>query len=370
MNDACTWPVRAAIVVLALTTAVPVVASLQPATQLIREPCADCAMHVRALYTTDDPAGAISDLPYDVHEIAGSFLVIAARMPLQLVPAVFGVDGRFRRNLGTSGNGPGEIALPIWSAPLAADTVRIFQPGRMTDFLVDGTFVRASAQVGGLAFVHQLHLFPTGVAAIIPAGIDDAPTALDRRPVRLRSATGELGPPVPLPSTRGEVPTRILGRAHRHAAGEFWVAQQDGPGGRGYTLTRVSSRDGAVLQTLRHEPRWWLSFPLVAQARGGFSSTGPSTSIRHVWERTDGVLLVLMSHAHPDWRQIQQRAGVARTARFEVRVVAIDLAARTVLGTATTSGSPLRLVSDSRFAVYSTTADGEPQVTVYELRVR
>jgi hypothetical protein len=352
----------AAAFVVSLSSLFPLVTvRAQRPAENVRTECAKCAIQVRQLYKTRDPNGSLSDPAYSLFEVAGE-LVVGARAPLQRFPVVFDSTGQYLRDIGRPGQGPGEIDVPVWTALLAGDTIRVFTPGRVSDFTTAGTFVRATAQLGGAVFVNALRLFPSGTQVIVPAG-PGRPAGRDMYPLVVRGPDGSVLRRLELLDTGGELLLRVLGRARDHEAEKFWVAQSGPFNRRGYSLMLVST-DGKVHRSLVHEPSWWLSLP--SGPRG--SLTGPISRVADVRERSDGTLLVIVSQAKPGWRSIPTTPKGGMETRYEARLLAIDLRTTSVVGMATIPrGSSF--ISDSRLVVQTLTKNGEPELTVFEIRL-
>ena len=214
--------------------------------------CSQCRITLDKLYTTQDPEGAIADLPSSLFLTTSDMLVVGARYTLQNLPTVFHKTGRFAHMIGRPGRGPGEIATPLWTAHLAGDTMRVFMLGRAADFTVSGEFVRNISLSGGSGMVNSLHLFPDGSHVVNPA----APPRASGPTIIFRSADGTVLTRSSLFHTEPMPVLVLFGRAREHDAKQVWVVERGSATPRGY-IARLISIEGKVVHSIRHNPPRW-----------------------------------------------------------------------------------------------------------------
>jgi hypothetical protein len=257
--------------------------------------------------------------------------------------SVWSADGKFLRNIGAEGRGPGEmsrgtktIAFDGENRVYVADNTgrtlifgqrleylsqlrpqRIAVTGAYSALLDDGSVI--TTQIPSSTREHFFHVFRTvssgGAAPDSLSFVRSfAPLNAGARPSAQRS------------------PVRRLARS---AGTTFWAAAPDGAGW-GYVLEKWSA-DGALLQVLERPVSWF------ARAPGAIQDSRPQPEIEALSEDSTGLLYVSTMTVNANWEKVREFASDPKRRdeverAIDIRVEIIDPRAGAVLA----SLGPLR----------------------------
>lgn len=317
--------------------------------------------HTVTLGVREGP-GAIPSKPMDllVQENGDFVLLVSVQAPRPL-PMVFDSTGAFLRELGGSGQGPGEFRAAMAGAVLPGDSL-IFHDlllGRASILRSDGTFSRSVSLRGQVSRIAAVSWPDTVLLTFFPSGA--AGTSF--RLVDLSEPSGRelaaFGDP-------WRVGNEALSESIRHSSlpvgGSLWVADN-----LRYRI-RQFGLSGEVLHTLAPESDWFL------EGVGNLSPDSPPPSGLTGIEQIGGSLIVSGRVASEQWETAWEDAegsGPVRTPpEPELWDSIIELRSSgsgEVLGSQRIPGIVFRILPDGRVAVWEQDEVGYLFVKVYEL---
>ena len=314
------------------------------------------SIEIRKVHTLVDRDGrGFIGLPREIAAVPrGRFLLmddVESRSP-----AVLDSSGKFLKDLGRVGQGPGELAPT--SGPFratAGDTLFVRSGGQVHIYSSDLHHLRSlRPQVGPYDFV----VTPTGLF--------------------IARSTGSTGNWTPFHITDREGKTlRSVGRDTSRYPAEYLLSLA--PGNAVWAATRMGHRferwtlDGTRTQVIDHVPAWW------KQIKAG--APDPFTLLRAARE-VNGVLWVLSMNPAPNIREIMRAAGERGAARdgggpplpmdkmYTAMLEAYDAKTGKPVAELAVAKAPVTILDDRHFVVYSVDGDGMPQLEIWEMTLK
>ena len=322
-----------------------------------------CALKLRRVATLGtDVDTAITSFPrVAASDARGRIFVINRRNSLgDGPPVVFDSLGRFRGYLGRRGRGPGELGSPFWVDAGLADSVRVYETGRLVLFDLSLGHVRTEAREDVLREPQSMVVLADG--ATVTIGSEPLTEAGRPFPMHLSRNAGTGSATVPeFALAKPSGPHRILASARPGSAGEFWIAQYAIHEGRGYDLV-LADRRGRVRVAVQRRPREWASAATLHSRR-----PIATTRVMDLREVAPGVIAVLLAQPKPNWRAIPIDEKTFRGSWdwYTTRIEVVDVRAQRIIGTSEIPGVPRRILSDGRVALYVQDADDVPYIHVF-----
>lgn len=329
--------------------------------------CQACAITVRSLVRLGaaDGDGSLSGIPTAVRaDGRGRYWVLEWRRP----PMLFDATGKFTRNVGRIGQGPGEFLAPFDAIQLPGDSLLIIDAAarRATVFSADllaRRFVSLRAQLFSTTVVRWPHEVAANARPGRTAGSvlqfvsfagSDAATAKTFGPEREPSRVGAM------PSHR----LAVTGTARIWAADvhEYRLVEWTASGERGATLKR--------------DPGWF-----SGRVPGGLGTptSPPPPAIQAVHADDDGRLWVFVAVAAPRWHEawpgnVRARREVrAQDMAFEklysTTIELIDPVEARVLARRTIDQWVIAALPGRRIATYVVDRDGIPRVEISQIEL-
>ena len=339
--------------------------------------CPGCSIETDLIARFGDPSGvaALPGAPSHVGVDAnGRYWVVFRQFPLK----VFDADGRYLRDVGTMGEGPGELLRP-WRAIAAGDHMVVAgQRGRVTVFDLDFEHVRTfqlQLQVRDIALmewpdsviVNASHPSADGVR--FPLHLVD----LSKAPPEVRHSFG--------PDPAGEL--RDYPQHFRFGFADgmtVWSADR-----LRYRLTRWNA-NGEILASLARQPSW---FPGLSGGGPGRPDSPPDPIIAAITSDPEGHLWVFSHVPNSRWKEVwadlAERHGPTPSGAVEARAGAMphpwDLLATTievidpqvpgVVARLQIDGYVLCVLPGARAVVYTEPNPGfSPTLEILSLRLR
>jgi hypothetical protein len=334
--------------------------------------CSSCTIAAtqRVVFRTGDPRASLSFTPLQTHRDGRGryFVLVQGQLPL-----VFSSDGRFLRELGRSGEGPGEFRSATFIASLPGDSLLILDTRllRASVFSPDLQFVRALALpfhvsaaapmdwprrvvVNGFGFTGQDVGWPLHVLDMSGAAVRRLHSFGDNR--------GELRP--------GQN-AALLRRFVLVGGNAIWAMQV-----LKYQITRYHA-DGSIVSTIRRQPDW---FSAESQWSLGNPRQPPSPALQAGAIRGDTLWIVARA-PRPDWQRAWSGVpipGVGElapgrapepTRLHMARVEVIDMRSGTLLATRDFDGIIIGIDSGLRATIYDLERGLVPRLRVIELRL-
>lgn len=363
-----------AMCVVALATCIAGAAQLQAQERPVTtRGCTACTIEAtqRFVFRTADPRVNIAFVPLQVFRDGTGryFVLVHGELPL-----VFSSDGRFIRQLGRSGEGPGEFRAASFVTALPGDSLLV----------LDTRLLRASVFSPDLQFVRSVRLpFYASAARVLewPGRVAVNGVSFSR---------GDAGWPLHLLDLSKPTATRLASfgdndgamRAGQNArlirrfvAGgtdSFWAIQV-----LKYQVSHYSA-DGRVLTSVRREPTW---FARESEWSLGSPRHPPYPALQTAAIRGD-TLWVAVRVPRPDWEKAWSRtrasgAGEATRGRgpestqlHMTRVEVIDLRNRTVIAARDFDGIIVNIDAQLRATIYDLDQGSEPRLHVLNLRLK
>jgi hypothetical protein len=333
--------------------------------------CATCkvgAQHRLVLDVKGSPGISITPLQVQ-RDRHGRYLVTTQGQ----LPLVFAPNGRFIREVGRRGSGPGELKSPVYIALLPGDSMLVLdtQLSRASVFSPDFKFKRSIT----LPFYVNAAIPLTWPGRVIANGVSyasqevgwplhllDMSTSAAKRVASFGDNKGELRP-----NQNAALLRRIVGVQHD----SFWAMHV-----LNYQITQHGS-DGHILDSVRRRPDW---FSTESQWSLGGPRRPPSPALQTAAVRGD-TLWVIARVPKSDWEKAW--AGVAAGRVSEVgagkapdptqlhmsRVEVIDLRRGAVLAHADYEGIIVNIDADLRAIIYDLEEGGEPRLRIFQFRL-
>jgi hypothetical protein len=333
-----------------------------------RPACSSCAIVVTpvlAIGDVDGP-GALAGAVYDgVKDSKGNYHLLAGeRAP----PLSFDARGRFLRQLGRLGPGPGEFTSPVNIELIGGDTIAVFDRRRVHLFDGNGTSLRSvtvpaaatarSVRVGGGAVIAGT--VQTRDAVGLPFHFLSA--AFDSVTRSFGAETG--ADPTGVPRNTGIVLTTVRDRG-------FWSARA-----REYLLVRWDS-GGRPQQVLQRRPEWWQG--QVEPAKGDIATVPPPSVIRALQETSDGLLWLVAAVPGPRWREgfgPRRPDGAYDVAKMRIDLLndtileLIDPRTMQVVASSRTQGAAIGFVGPGELLFIAEEESGVPKGVVKKVEFR
>jgi hypothetical protein len=280
--------------------------------------------------------------------------------------AVFDSTGRFIREIGQRGTGPGEFNHPITLNVDAHGQLYIWEFDRRTTVLdSEYRFVRQFTQ-------------PAATNLILPDG---------RHLVNLRARDGaNTLHPITVLDSLGNVIDAIGGTPLMPAdTGEWRSVRLVAPGRDGTIWFQYVDRyrieqwtaDGKLMQTFTRRPEWWAE-PIATRSEGG-DGDEPTPVARGMRDDGAGRLWVMINLAKKDWRKalgpprLVARSGArytitSRPALYDTVIDVIDVERGTLLASQRFPEMMMFFLGDDLLASYREDVDGEPFIDLWRAR--
>jgi hypothetical protein len=332
--------------------------------------CAGCSIEVRRavrLGKLADPTGP-GDYVWAARHSTGAVYVSPSASHDSFLR--YGPDGGFDREIGRSGQGPGEFTYAGAISLGPGDTLHIFDHhSRIWSlFTPSGDFarqIRLRVRVDAVVHLPAGRMIVQGESAA-PPSIGLPAHLVDRDGTVIRSF-GVLDPVVD-PRTPFDPNYRSLGPA---SAGRVWLAYW-----HRYQLERWTI-DGRLESVVIRDVDWFRTRD-IDQPGGSPLFIEPKSELHAVWEDSDGLIWTISRVATEDWEPEgpapsgpQRMPAVSDRARYYDAVIeVIDLeAARVVAATRLRNVYFQRFVEPGLMIARSGEPSGLAYVDVYELRL-
>ena len=335
--------------------------------------CMSCAIEAtqHVVFQTSDPRANIAFVPLQVfRDRTGRYFVLVQGQ----LPLIFTSRGRFLRQLGRSGEGPGEFRAASFVSALPGDSLLV----------LDTRLLRASVYSSDLRFVRSVGLpFYVSAARLLdwpkrvavngvsysradagwPLHIIDFSGSTANRIASFGDNNGEMRP--------GEN-ARLIRRFVAGGTDSFWALQM-----LKYQVTHYGA-DGRVLTAIRREPSWFVgesSWSLGSPRRP------PSPALQTAAIRGD-TLWVAARVPRKDWEkawsgtrasglgEVASGRGPDPTQLHMTRVEVIDVRRGTLLAVRDFDGIIVDIDSELRATIYDFDRDLEPRLRILGLHLR
>lgn len=334
--------------------------------------CATCKLEIEVLTTLGavEGPGSLPGLPemIAVDGRGNYWLTFSGSLPL-----VFDSTGRFLREMGRRGRGPGEFEYPAVVAALPGDSVLIIDPGT----------IRATVVAPDFRAVRGISIPPGQIYGIAPLQWPD-----DLVLNSIVKTKEHFGWPMHRATTTGgrlavvksfganggelrpgqEIELQQKFTAPRH--GRIWAADLVR-----YRVTQWTA-DGERLLMLERNPPW---FKGVSAGGIGGRNNPPAPRINAIGEDDAGRLWVFALVANPSWREAwasSPTAGgeysISRVAwehLYRTIIEVIDSDTRRMVARGSFDALILAALPGNRAAAYTVDQDGIPQVEILSIRV-
>jgi hypothetical protein len=299
-------------------------------------------------------------------------------LTLDRVPQIFDKGGKFLRDVGVRGRGPGEFQSPVGAFLVPGDSVVVLDQMNMRATVI-GPDLRARREASFPWFVPAGNQaasaveWPTGVFVSSQMRTPDgAGWALHNITFAGREARimNSFGPGDG--SARAEHPMQKLQRMAPAKVGGVWASAMTE-----YTISRWTSAATRAV-TLERRPRW---FAAESQVRGYRPDVPPPSLLQGLDEDAAGFLWIAVRVPAPNW-SLAWKSGVAagqsayRADQFDAGklwqtvVEVIDPSASRVIRRVQLKGVAVAMLSDRRLVLYDERANGEPTIEIIRLALR
>lgn len=303
-----------------------------------------------------------------VRDSRGRF-ILKANYPSSL--SVFAPDGRYLRDIGGAGGGPGEFRAIGSVSLLPGDTLVVFdwESSRFSLYSADYEYLTSgplplTPELSSLALPSGRFVFNTTLFS--PNEIGQPLHLVDRNGVRERSfgsASGVYRPDIPFLMSRAIAPSR---------SGLLWSALRTE-----YRIDLLDPATGELKRIVRREIPW---FPpgLRPEPRGGEASLEPKPFIFDVREDRSGRLWVLIAVADSDWRSAvrppsanERHGTVIDEQRYRDTVIEVlDPDSGRLLASVRLPHHMKQFVSEDLIGTVLEDANGTPRFQTWQVRLR
>ena len=190
-------------------------------------------------------------------------------------PKVFGTNGKFVRQLGGNGRGPGETTRPHWLDRSLDDSIRVYEPGRVVVFGADLKHGRTTTD-GNPQYPRYLTPLAPGVYALISARYYTLEVIAN--PIILRTDSGITLATVPVPRTEGRLTSTVFTRdlsAHR----SLWLVEHQTSVMSGYRIVHLDDQQSREVR-FHLSPPWWQKLTQRGWRPRLYATSGRSTGER------------------------------------------------------------------------------------------
>jgi hypothetical protein len=329
------------------TLLVPALAAAQEPKLVPDEPtCPRCTISVRDIVRLEDSSTAHmwGDPARVLLDGRGRYWLTYSNE----IPLIYGADGRFLKELGPAGEGPGEYRNPRVGMALPGDSMLVWDSRRGLMFVIDPE-LRATRSIvpGGSVYALALGEWPRGVFVKRPGRVTPGPVYVPQ-PVEYRSLDGSTA------ELRETLGGGFSGGLTSADAYSVWSWEYNP-----YRLERWSSA-GVVMEIIERRPD---GFP-----EGDHPSISPGGQLpAHVRD-------VELDEAGRLWVYVSIPTGVydgsgppAMEKMFRTRVEIIDPKSARIVTSITLDGWIVEGLPGRRAAIYGTTAQGTPYVRIVQL---
>jgi hypothetical protein len=327
--------------------------------------CAKCSIMAHRLVTLqpgDGPA-VIDRLPFSVRVDGRSrYWVVSERQ----LPMVFGPDGRFLKQVGRMGRGPGEFEWPFDVLPISSDSVLVLDPGaRRTTVirpdLTPGRTINLVAQIREPALVR----WPDAVVmsgSIYTDGGKDYPLHRVSFARNEAQVTRQFG-----------TETYNLNQFEMSQMFKHLTPSKAGVWSSDQLEYRFASwtKDGTLIHLFERRPPW---FPQRSAGWLGSPTTAPPPTVSDIAEDESGLLWTFVRVAASTWREgwPARKPGQREVAMKDIQhdrmfgtiIEVIDPLAKRVVARHSMKEYVFAALPGRRAAVYGSTVDGEPFISI------
>ena len=349
----------------------PTTARAQPAVTIPDAvSCARCTISTRTIVSigSSDGPGGLGGMSAVMLDSRGRYWVFES----EVLPKVFGSDGRFIQTIGSRGQGPGEFMGAGWPIRIPGDSIVLLDQ-QLQRATVIGPDLRIGRMIRlpGSVYTSVVVRWPDTVISngrIMARNAMHVPlhiVSFAGSVAEFASSFGHEGPP---PS--GYVnPFAAQRRIAASRSGGVWSS----PIGR-YELSLWTAA-GTKVRTIQRTPSWFV--PSEEQFLGTPTTPPPATIHGIREDPATGLLWVFISVAARTWRegwpaQPGGREVAVRSIAFEkltdTRIEVLDPTAGRLVAVGSIAG-PASLLEDGRAAVYTVDAEGIPRMNIIELRL-
>ena len=330
--------------------------------------CDACAITVRQLVRlgAEDGDGSLSGFPTAVRaDSRGRYWVLEWRRP----PRLFDANGRFMRNVGRIGQGPGEFVFAFDAGQVAGDSILVIDAAarRATVFSPDlrpRRYVSLRTQLFSTTVVRwpdrvMTNTRPTSREGGWPLSV----TSFAGSDIAVVTSFG----PDDSPSRPGAMPTHRLAKT---GDGRIWAADV-----QQYRLVEWAG-DGDRVATLERNPDW---FDGKVSGGLGTSTSPPPPAIQAIDVDDNGRIWVFVAVAADTWREAWPgRARARREVRaqdmayeklYRTMVEVIDPTEGRVITRRTIDQWVIAALPGRRIAAYTVDRDGIPQVEISQIEL-
>lgn len=334
--------------------------------------CSSCKLSIRVLATIGDldGPGSLPGLPGSIAvDGRGNYWVSFSSS----LPMVFDSAGRFIREVGRKGQGPGEFNYPGVITALPGDSVLVADVGtqRATVIAPDFRAVRSMPLPPGQIFAVAPFRWPTDL--VLNGFIQTKEnfgwplhraTISGARPTVVKSFGTNGGTLRP-----GEEP-ELQQKLTAVRQGRLWVADV-----LRYRMTQWTV-DGEQVMSLERRPPW---FQGASPWDVGSRNRPPPPRISDIGEDDAGRLWAFTLVAGPTWRDAWTAlpaAGEHSTSRiawehlFRTTIEVIDPRAGRVIARGSFDAAILAALPGNRAAAYSVTSAGVPQISILSIQIQ
>ena len=344
--------------------------------------CASCTIQMRAVAKigTAEGAGSLPGRPGNVSQDSkGRFWLGALDYPM---PLLYGADGRFVRELGRKGQGPGEYMRADVLAVLPGDSLLVADAGR--GYVVTGPDYKAARFIRGNGLL-QLGVvsWPKRVVAMQFSFAQNR----NEQGIHVFDLSGDSARKLktlvdmsPEPRVKDRAATAIAYAESQRIPGtptadHVWVAQR-----HRYKLVRYGL-DGSVQDSIIREPKWFKG--LVPRSMGS-ETTLPSPMLTSVAEDAQGRLWVFLAQPLPAamkaWKDAKvhwSKSGGGMEGRvsempaqytlYKTIIEVIDPKTKRVITRKAVDGFVSDVLSANRVVTFVENEDWIPLATVWDL---
>ncbi len=318
--------------------------------------CVSCTLSLRTSVILDDPAAELHGFPALVSATRAGQLIVTEHADRP--PAVFRGTGEFVGRLGRKGRGPGELTFASWLDSEIDDSIRVVDVDRIVVY--DHALRAVRTVTGRTPFFVWTGAFLRHDAYVSQTSEQDSRDLTRTVPLIVRSDSGRILAQIEIPKINGQKTFVKLGRRLDDPRA-FWLTETVVQGLQGYRIAAMS--DAGVRKVVFPQERsWWIS------ADFDRDRTAALSRVWFIRQIDAGHLAVLITQPVKDWRRVPVSPTDMSNDRDRYETVIEVLDARTgrLMGSATTPGFPVSLLSDRRAAVYREAADGTPRIEIIQ----
>jgi hypothetical protein len=312
--------------------------------------CARCTITLREIVTLRDTAAAHmpgKPLNVKVDGLGRYWLTYPGGAPL---PLIYGPDGRFLRELGRRGEGPGEYLGGAMIAALPGDSVLVFDRNLLVlrpDLTVARTITQAMS-----TFALEIFDWPRGVFNKLPGNVEMPGPVYVRKPFQMVDLSG------PTPRVLRSFGAGFdIGVTPSRTPYQVWVWDYSP-----YRIEKWSSA-GERVDAIERHPSWFPEGERPAPQRNQL----PPAHLQWVQEDSQGLVWVFISYPVGIWPEGAGPITREMEKYFRTRVEVIDPNAGRVVVSTVLDRWIVSPLPGGQAAVYGTNAQGTPFIQIVQL---